>query len=296
MSVRELIALNPLGGAKLSAGFRDSLVHDLGRLEDLRKIFAQETLAIQQAAAAGLGQAAAICLGKNPTVTREMQRMVAELNNRELAAAFQSSSGQLLASPLPALSAQCYQGTPPVPEAEARRLMADPGLLLSENPTGGSALSSIVRNLAISDPAYVGTIVSVVAKASPLQKSAIAAGLGQAVMSCEVRAPGVALAIQRFVAVNPDQQFQATFQAVSGNTATAALGSTGPIGSGSVSGGGGPLGNTAIVSLGLLASGSAGQPGVSQRTSVFQFSVDSSTSTTNTRRSSVNRVFVSVSP
>jgi hypothetical protein len=288
--LRQITDAHPLGGSQVANAVRDALVFAPDRAPEAVALLSQSAAAVQRAVASGLGQAAGVCATRNAPAAEAMRVLVAQLGNTEIAQAFSSGSSQVLPAPLAALDARCFTDTPPVPEAEARRITTNPGLLLSENPLGGAALSTIVRNLAISDPANAIAVLSILSSANPNQAASIAAGLGQATMACEVRAPNVAQAIQRFVANSSDPRFQAVFQSVVGSPVTATIaGPRGGISPGG--GGGGPLGNTGVTGVGLVAEGAISN---AARRTVFQFSVDPS-SVTNTRSRSAP-VFQPASP
>lgn len=120
---------------------------------------------------------------------------------------------------------------------------SNPDGLLSRHPFGSGGLTGDIRNLVVSDGSLLQSVVALIAKASPQQKSAIAAGLAQAARACVNNNPSDALAIQQAVAALGDQGFQTAFTAASGQTQTAAVGASGAgggSGAGASAGGGTP--------------------------------------------------------
>jgi hypothetical protein len=106
---------------------------------------------------------------------------------------------------------------------------------------GSGGLTGEIRNLAASDPSLVSVILSLVKRANPNQKSAIAAGLAQAALTCSERDPTLALRIQEAVAGFDDASFQTAFTEASRDTRTTAVGAGGD-GAQASSGGTGPTG------------------------------------------------------
>jgi hypothetical protein len=81
---------------------------------------------------------------------------------------------------------------------------ADPDQILLENPDGGARLAADVRDLALSDPATLPEILSLLPKASKAQKAAVGAGLAKAARMSARLNPGYAKEIQQAVAQTKD--------------------------------------------------------------------------------------------
>jgi hypothetical protein len=289
--IGQLISIHPYGGTALANQIRDSIVMNVKHVPEALHLLDKATPAQARSLAMGLGQAASLCVDRRPADARDMQRKVAELGRIEVAQAFEAGSGLSLSTPLRTRSGSCFDGAPPVLPDQVAAFNLAPARILNESPLGGSALSSAVRNLAISDPAIVSTILSLTPSATTLQKSAIGAGLGQAVTACELRDPSVAQIIQRFVAAGGDTELQALFQSVAGGPQTASIGFSGPA-AGPVTAGG--IASTGPISVGLNAFGASPQ---FQRQPTFQFVVDPG-SISDVRGTTLRTVtiFTSVSP
>jgi hypothetical protein len=119
---------------------------------------------------------------------------------------------------------------------------SNPDALLAQYPMGSGGLTGEIRNLVASDPSLASVILSLVKRANPTQKSAMAAGLAQAALTCSERDPTLALRIQEAVAAFDDASFQTAFAEASRDTRTTAVGAGGD-GAQASSGGTGPTGN-----------------------------------------------------
>lgn len=166
--------------------------------------------------------------------------------NRLLSLAFLSFA--LLTGTASGSFAKCFEGIAPASTEAVGNFLKDPKFILDQYPRGGSSLLSDIRNLVVSNPDTLRAITGLVAKANPQQKSAIAAGLGQAAIACQNRDPVIALEIQRSVAALGDSAFETAFLSVTGNVRTAATGGPG-------GGGGGGAGSTGGLG-GAVGSGS----------------------------------------
>jgi|SRR5581483_1516170 len=141
-----------------------------------------------------------------------------------------------------ALSLLVYTGTSrsvaaQLSQQEISQFLANPASLLSANPDGGGKLVSTVRDLALSDPATLPVIISLLANANSAQQAAIGSGLGQAAMASLRSNPTFATQIQDALAASGVQMAIASFASTTGNVQ---IGSTAG-GAGSGGGGGGPV-------------------------------------------------------
>lgn len=117
-----------------------------------------------------------------------------------------------------------------------------PGDILARFPSGGGGMASEVRNMVAANPGSVDGISAIVGAATPDQKKAIGAGLGQAAGLCTRQEPESARRIQETVLrINNDDVLLA-FQTVTGDRQTAATGG------GAAGGGGGGGGGTGVPS------------------------------------------------
>jgi len=122
-----------------------------------------------------------------------------------------------------ATAAPCAQPTPGV-------TLTPPDQLLSRFPEGNGALVSEIRNLVATNPANLAAITALAARATPAQKRAIGAGLGQAAGVCSRPNPDAARLIQEAVVRLNDRDILLSFQGVTGDRQTAAVGGAGGTG------------------------------------------------------------------
>jgi hypothetical protein len=137
--------------------------------------------------------------------------------------------GLLLALGVTHASASCLpRGTDATRAQElAAAVLLRPQLLLDQNPGGGGALTRDVRLAVGTSPSLAAAILGTLAGANPLQKSAIATGLGQAALLCQVSDPVGAQAVQTAVATVGDAAVEGVFRDVTGGVQTAATGFSG---------------------------------------------------------------------
>jgi hypothetical protein len=136
-------------------------------------------------------------------------------------------------------------------------------------------VEATVRDLAGSDASLAADMIKVAESATPRFRTAIAAGLAQAAISCQSVDQQASLTIQQAVAGFEDGQFQSSFAAVAGDLSTAATdaalsSATGSVGSVVVvNPNNGPAtnppvagssGNSGVVASIALASSSASNP------------------------------------
>lgn len=107
--------------------------------------------------------------------------------------------------------------------------LANPGLLLQQNPSGGPLLTNAVQQLALADPSTFKILIGLLANANDLQKGAIGEGLAQAAKIEVLTNQPLATEWQQQIAAITDPAFK-----------TAATNAFGDVRLGAV--GGGPLG------------------------------------------------------
>jgi hypothetical protein len=117
------------------------------------------------------------------------------------------------------MAAPCI-APPLAPEAIAK-FKSNPEALISPD-TDTRSVEGMVRDLAGTDASLAVDLVRLARGAAPRFKTAIAAGLAQAAVSCGTINQEAALLIQQAVASLPDGDFQAAFAAVAGDLSTAA--------------------------------------------------------------------------
>ena len=115
--------------------------------------------------------------------------------------------------------------------------------LLSKYPDGGGALTSDVRNMVMQSGDTAKAITGLADKATPAQRQAIGAGLGQAAQACLRTDQAIARSIQEAIVGTPARDLVLAYSSITGDRSTAATG--GGFGGGGGSLGGGGLGATA---------------------------------------------------
>jgi hypothetical protein len=123
--------------------------------------------------------------------------------------------------------------------------LANPGLLLQQNPNGGTKLANAVQQLALLDPTTFKVLLGLLANANDLQKGAIGEGLAQAAKVEVLTNQAIAADWQQQIAAVTDPAFK-----------TAALNAFGDVRLGAVGGGAGGLG-----AAGAGLGGPGGGPG-----------------------------------
>jgi hypothetical protein len=122
----------------------------------------------------------------------------------------------------------CLQLPAKLDKAQIEAFLADPGLILKENPAGGLKLSNRVRELAGSSHRALARIRELSKQANEAQKVAIAAGLARVVFVCGTVGGDLALnysaEIQTMVAQLGDSAFANAFLRASSDISVAALG------------------------------------------------------------------------
>jgi hypothetical protein len=291
-----VVAAFQFGGVTLANAVRESTIADSSRAPVFYALLASGNDLQRESIARGLGQAAAICATFVPDVATFLKGKVAESGSTQIAQAFNSGLGAAGAPspPPPPGTAACHNGRPPASDDAIRALRDQPEALLRSNPNGGGELSSAVRSFAMTDPALLALILPLLPNATPAQRAAIAAGLGQAANACEVKSPQVTQAVQRFVVASANAELEQTFRAVVGDRAVGAIGAGGTgLGPGPGPAPGGPLGNQNTISTGQIV-GQGGSSGTT--TSRFSFASSSASVSETSNSSSTRIIYFSVSP
>ena len=117
------------------------------------------------------------------------------------------------------LAAPCV--TPALAPEAIAKFKSKPEALISPD-TDARSIEGMVRDLAGTDASLAADLVHLAKGATPRVKTAIAAGLSQAAVSCGTVNQEAALLIQQAVASLPDGDFQASFAAIAGDLSTAA--------------------------------------------------------------------------
>lgn len=206
----------------------------------------------------------------------------------------------LAMSPVTARAA-CYATAQALPSQDVDAFLADKdATILKQNPDGGPAMITKIRDLAASNPATLPIIIGLLTNpnANANQKTAIGTGLGQAAQICVRTDQAYAAEIQRLVAASGSNEAIIALAAVIGDRPIGALGGGGGGGGGGgVSGGaGGPINSFSAPAGGSGALQTFGTSGT--RNSFTSFTVPGSASagsvsTTTTTNTTIVR---SVSP
>ncbi|MGL4325135.1 MAG: hypothetical protein ACRCTD_13935 [Beijerinckiaceae bacterium] len=300
--VAELLSRYSFGGLGLSGAARDAIVRNVDAAPQVLQLLDSANPAQKSSLARGLGLAAANCQPYHPQAALNLRTMVAERGDPEAMREFviaQAGSGVSILAKA-ATSAQsapaagtggggkCYVGPAPATPEAVRDVSANPASLLSQHPIGGPGMTNDIRNLVMTDDSVIAALGKITSSATPLQKTAVAAGLAQAANACELLAPQVAQAIQRFVVAQLDADIERTFRAITGDRSVAAtfagpaFGPASPGGGGSVNGG--------AVTTGSQGGNAFATP---SRSAPFSFA---SSSASITPRTAAQTLFSSVSP
>ena len=156
--------------------------------------------------------------------------------------------------------AACYGPGQQLPAQVVSRSMNDPEQLLTQFPSGGPQMISLIRDLVASEPATLPMILDLSAKANSKQVQAIGTGLGQAARVCSRTDPTFANEIQQMTVATNVQPVTQAFAAVTGDLFP---GSVGP-----VRGGGGGGGGAGTVQNGPTGTAAASGPPFGLTTSV----------------------------
>jgi hypothetical protein len=167
------------------------------------------------------------------------------------------------------------------------RFINEPAQLLTQFPSGGQQMISLIRDLVASDPGTLPLILSLNAKANSDQVEAIGTGLGQVALVCSRTAQAFASEILRMTLAADNQPLTQAFAGVMGDLF---FDSVGPAG---VGGGGGPTATSGAIG-GAAVSGA----NLNLTTSVRTGSINSLTSGafTSATPGSPGSLFTSVTP
>ncbi|HEY1942347.1 MAG TPA: hypothetical protein VGH40_09515 [Roseiarcus sp.] len=146
---------------------------------------------------------------------------------------------------------------PKLPNSEIEGFKANPRGLLTEYPSAGLPLSTRARNLFLSDPDLLATLVDLAKDATDPQRAAIGAGLAEAARMLAAVDPQKAAQIQAAIAQSGVDMLIAAFVAGAGGVRTAATG--GAAGGAGGAGSGGQIGGVTTLSGSNVGSSSGGQ-------------------------------------
>jgi hypothetical protein len=137
--------------------------------------------------------------------------------------------------------ASCLEGNEQLAPQKIADFTANPSQALTQNPEGGAALISQIRDLAASDPATLSVIMGLLPNANRDQKRAIGSALAQAARICVRSDQAYAGKIQQAVADAKDPDLRVAYAAAAGDQP---IGAAGGAGAGSAGGVGGATGVT----------------------------------------------------
>jgi hypothetical protein len=172
-------------------------------------------------------------------------------------------------SPSGALAQQQTPGQ----QALAQRFLANPGQTLQQYPDGGTAMVSLLREVAIVDPNSLSPILALIPNANKAQKEAIGKALGQAAQVVVKTNQPYANKILQAIAETKDQDVFLAYSGGANDTGTAATG-----GGGGGAGAGGASGGQSNTLGGTPSSTGAAQAFGSSSTPTGAFSYTSSVS------------------
>jgi hypothetical protein len=142
--------------------------------------------------------------------------------------------------------------------SNTQAFIANPKVILEQNPNGGGKLSAQVRDLAASDGATLGPIVNLIKDANDAQKMAISDGLAQAAKLVVSTNQALAADIQSRIAAINDPTVTVAFTNALGDVRLGGVGGGAP--GGALGGAGGGLGSTLGGSSSVQDIRSAGTP------------------------------------
>lgn len=299
-SLDQLLASNPDGGLIFVRQVRDAVAQDFRGPDSLIAALNKATDRQREGLVVGLGRASAACAAFSNEVPQQLRAVVAQMGDLRLFRLFEQAAASGAAptttgstgSPGDVAAERCALDRAPLSKDEIDAFRSNPSGALESSPLGGSNLSSLVRNLILSDPTTLGVISGLVTGSNPRQMLAITAGLGQAANACEFVSPAVTQSIQRFVASLGNEEVEQTFQAVVGNRQVGAIGPGTGVFASVPNPGNGPLG-----AIGVLSVGNQGSGNVQNRSGRFSFFSDGSTgSLSRTNSTSIFSVTTRVSP
>jgi hypothetical protein len=116
-----------------------------------------------------------------------------------------------------AAQAACYGTGEQLSGQTLSQFINDPSRLLTQYPSGGPQMISLIRDLVASDPGTLSLIINLDAKANPDQLQAIGTGLGQAALVCKRTAQPFSNEIQRTAIATNNQPLTQAFAGVMGD-------------------------------------------------------------------------------
>jgi hypothetical protein len=116
-----------------------------------------------------------------------------------------------------AAQAACYSAGEQLSGQALSQFINDPSRLLTQYPSGGPQMISLIRDLVASDPGTLSLIINLNAKANPDQLQAIGTGLGQAALVCKRTAQPFSNEIQRMAIATNNQPLTQAFAGVMGD-------------------------------------------------------------------------------
>jgi hypothetical protein len=183
-----------------------------------------------------------------------------------------------------AAQAACYGAGEQLSGQTLSQFINDPSRLLTQYPSGGPQMISLIRDLVASDPGTLPLIINLDAKAGPDQLQAIGTGLGQAALVCKRTAQAFSNEIQQMAIATNNQPLTQAFAGVMGDQF---LGLAGP----SVGGGGAGVTGQVVPGVGAGAAPFSRTTAVATSTgsgNTFTFSSSSTAGTAETAISSGN--------
>ena len=141
---------------------------------------------------------------------------------------WKSAALSLALLPLLAFDLSPVWAEPQIADITAAVFLADPDQILLENPNAGPRLVAEVRDLVLSDPATLPSILGLLPKVSKAQKAAIGVGLGKAATISARSNPDYAKEIEQAVAQTRDADLiEAYYAATTGEYSGLGAGRTG---------------------------------------------------------------------
>jgi hypothetical protein len=113
--------------------------------------------------------------------------------------------------------AACYGPGEQLSGQTVLQFINNPSRLLTQYPSGGPQMISLIRDLVASDPGTLPLIINLDTKANPEQIQAIGTGLGQAALVCKRTAQAFANEIQQMTIATNNQPLTQAFAGVMGD-------------------------------------------------------------------------------
>jgi hypothetical protein len=117
------------------------------------------------------------------------------------------------------------------------QFLSNPTQTMQDYPSGGAKFISLIRDVAVSHPEALATIISLLSAANADQQAAIGSGLGQAAQIVVKTNQAYASQIQQAIANSNSDSAKTSFASVTGNTTIASTGGGGGGGDGGGVGG-----------------------------------------------------------